>query len=113
MKLEKATYSYSAVRDCIDAAKNVNETVSKKAEHFAKWMEMQKLLDLCYNKTGCVLFERDWPQEYEIYTKMQNNPKQYTKKEMDRAAHCLLRYIKNQLVDIYNMMERGEVNATL
>ncbi len=50
MTIEKATYSYKAVNECILGIKKFTMTVSKRAEHFAKCFELEKLYDMCYEK---------------------------------------------------------------
>lgn len=113
MTREKMTYSYSAVADCMEAIKNAAWTVDKKAEHFAKWMEVKRLFDICYEKTGCVLFEEGWCSYLEDYTKMQNEPKFYTKKEMDKILRRCIEYLWRELILIKEAMEAGDVNAEL
>lgn len=113
MKTEKMTYSYSAVSDCIDAMKKTIWTVNKKAEHFAKWCEVKQLFMLCYEKTNCLLFRGDWCSYLDDYTKSQNNPKMYTKKEMDKMLRRCYEHLWRELVLIREAMEAGDVNVTL
>lgn len=111
MTTEKATYSYSAVLDCVEALKNASFTVRKKAEHFAKWREVKALFELCYEKTGCLLFREDWSMEYQTYTKAVGRIKDVSGKELNRLLHVCERYLKNEIRSIYQAMEAGEVNA--
>lgn len=111
MKTEKAIYSYSAVLDCAKALKAASFTVQRKAEHFPKWREVKALFELCYEKTGCILFREDWSMELEAYTKAVGKIKEHSGKELNYLLHACERYLKNQIRSIYQMMEAGEVNA--
>lgn len=50
MTFEKATYSYKAINECIAEIKKFTTTVSKRAEHFTKSFELEKLYNLCFEK---------------------------------------------------------------
>lgn len=111
MTTEKAIYSYSAVLDCVNALKHTSFTVQRKAEHFAKWREVKAMFELCYEKTGCLLFEEDWSGELDAYTKAVGRIKDYSGKELNQLLRACELYLKNQIRSIYQMMEAGEVDA--
>lgn len=115
MEFEKAIYSYKAVNECISAIKGFTITVQKRAEHFSKCFELEKLYNMCLEKTGCILF--DW--EYtpmKDYHKAVNDGlcdkvRRVSKKEYDELLKHAARYLKNEILGIYKMMEHGEVNT--
>lgn len=114
MQIEKATYSYTAINDCIRAIKEFKCTVSKRAEHFEKLSELKKLYDLCYEKTNCVLFDCEW-SPLKNYQKAVNEglcerTRKVSKKEYDELLKRSFRYLKSEIHGIYICMENGEVN---
>lgn len=116
MQIEKATYSYKAVNDCISAIKGFSYTVSKRAEHFPKLFELRKLYDFCYEKTNCMSFDCEWAYPMEDYQKAVNDglcerTRKISKKEYDQLLKSAYKYLKNEIFGIYAMMENGEVNT--
>lgn len=115
MKFEKATYSYKALNECIAAIKGFTTTVSKRAEHFSKCFELEKLYDMCFEKTGCLLFEWEYTpmKDYHkaINDGMCEKTRRVSKKEYDELLKHATRYLKNEIFGIYKMMEYGEVNT--
>lgn len=115
MTAEKATYSYKKVNECILAIKGFSSTVSKRGEHFAKMFELEKLYDMCFEKTGCTLFESDI-YTMKDYHKAVNDglvkkKRRVTKKELDILLKSATHFLKEQIFGIYKMMEYGEVNT--
>lgn len=111
--MERMIYSYSKIQKCFDKIKSVNFHVNNKAEHFLKWIEISGLFDFCFDNTGCLLFNAEWSSEYRNYTKMINQMKQFSKKEMDKALRVCELFLKNEIASIYNEMESGEVDSEL
>ncbi len=111
--MERMSYSYSKIRKCFDKIKSINFHVNKKAEHFSKWREINNLFDFCFENTGCLLFNTEWSPEYRDYTRMINEMKQYSKRELDETLYVCERYLKNQIISIYREMESGEVDSEL
>lgn len=116
MEIEKAIYSYKAVNECIVAIEEFTTTVQKRADHFSKCFELKILYNMCLEKTGCILF--DWKYTpMEDYHKAVNDGlcdkiRKISKKEYDELLKRALRYLKNEILGIYRMMEYGEVNTT-
>lgn len=116
MTTEKATYSYKKVNECIAEIKKFSVTVSKCADHFSKCFELEKLYNMCLEKTGCILF--DWKYTpMEDYHKAVNDGlcdkiRKISKREYDELLKRAVRYLKNEISGIYRMMECGEVNTT-
>ncbi|MDE7423949.1 MAG: hypothetical protein K2N51_09680 [Lachnospiraceae bacterium] len=116
MEFEKAIYSYKAVNECIPTIKGFTTTVQKRAEHFSKCFELEKLYNMCFEKTGCLLFEWEYTPMKDYHKAVNDGlcdkVRKVRKKEYDellkRAARCL----KNEILGIYKMMEYGEVNTT-
>lgn len=50
MTAEKATYSYKKVNECIAEIKRFSVIVSKRADHFSKSFELEKLYNMCLEK---------------------------------------------------------------
>lgn len=111
--MERMIYSYSKIQKCFDKIKSINFHVNSKAEHFSKWIEISHLFDFCFENTGCLLFNTEWSSEYRNYTKMINQMKQFSKKEMDKALRVCELYLKNEITSIYNEMKSGEVDSEL
>jgi hypothetical protein len=110
MEFVKATYSYKALMDCVDAIKACGWTVKHKAEHTWKcYNDVQKVFDLCYEKTGCVSFRLDWALEWEDYTKAIE--RKATKQELDMCLRRCELLLKREINEIRTMMETGEVNS--
>ena len=109
MKLEnKATYSYTAIKECIEVVNQINTTVNKKADHFPKLLEIKKVFDFCYNKTSCCLFDT----KYTIYEDYLNAIELGTnKKELDKLLKFCKRYLQNELIAIYKSMQSNECNT--
>lgn len=112
MDIPKMTYSYSAVMECISLVKKQTWTVSRKNQHFAKSLELQKVFDFCYEKTRCLLFSDGW-NDLDIYRKHSYDYKNFTKKELDKELQALKRFLQGELTSIYNLMQNGEVNVIL
>lgn len=115
MGLEKATYSRKAVKECVIAIKNFPITTQKRSEHFSKCFELKKLYDLFLDKTGCVLFELKYTP-MEDYLKavndgLCNKVRKVSKREYDDLLNRAVRYLKNEIMGIYKMIEYGEVNV--
>lgn len=109
--MEVMTYNYKNVHACIDKVKDFNWTVKRKADHFPMWSEVEKLYNFCLEKTDCILFDPDWDEYISEYRKAVSHIKDFTMKELDKMLHNCERHLKNQIRDIYIMMEKGEVNT--
>ena len=115
MTVEKATYSYKKVNECITEIKKFSITVSKRADHFPKSFELEKLYNMCLEKTGCLLFEWKYTpmQDYHkaINDSLCDKVQKISKKELDKLLKRATRYLQNEILGIYQAMEYGEVNT--
>lgn len=109
LELEKATYSYKAIRECRDKVRRMATTVRVKAQHGWKCYEIERLFDECYEKTGCSLFEAEH-SVWKEYSKLVNN-KGSRKKDMDHALKACCRFLLSELDAILGEMDDGTVNA--
>ena len=113
---EKATYSHVALAECVSMVKRTNWTVQHKAEHFSKCFEVQKVYDVCLQKTGCMLFEADysaWKSYFQrVNLDFESKGKvRVSKKELDVLLRRCYLEICNELNGILTMIETGEVNS--
>ena len=108
-EMQRACYSYKAVRECREKVYWTAQTVRVKAQHFWKCFEMEKLFDYCYDQTGCCLFQADY-SPWKDYLKLVDS-KGSLKKDMDRALRACHRFLLSQLDEILKMMDAGEVDA--
>lgn len=113
MTAGKATYSYKKVNECIAEIKRFSVTVSKRADHFSKSFELEKLYNMCLEKTGCILFDWEYTpmQEYHkaVNDGLCDKIRKISKKELDELLKRATRYLKNEIYGIYQAMEYGEV----
>lgn len=105
----KATYSYTAIKECRKKVLMTATTVRVKNQHPWKCYEIEKLFDECYDRTGCMNFDTRYGV-WDEYRKLVNT-KGSTKKEMDRALKACCRFLLRELDAIKKMMDDGEVNA--
>lgn len=106
--MDKATYSYSALQKCADAVKATTWTVGRKAEHFSKCFEVQRVFWFCQERTDCLLFDPDF-SPWRDYLKAVE--REAGKKELDAWLRECYRYICRELNGILTLMRTGEVNA--
>ena len=106
--MDKATYSYSALQKCADAVKATTWTVGRKAEHFSKCFEVQRVFWFCQERTDCLLFDPDF-SPWRDYLKAVE--RKVGKKELDAWLRECYRYICRELNGILTLMRTGEVNA--
>ena len=108
----RATYSRRNVQECSDAFKNTTFTCRKKAEHFNKACEIEALYELCYEKTGCCLFNPQSTASYSRdYMRAAYNIKEHTKKELDALLNQCFLDLRWELRGIRTLMRDGEVNV--
>lgn len=108
MEFQRATYSYSALKECADLVKSINTTVATKKEHFSKCFEVKKAYDFCLEKTNCCLFEADHNQ-WKIYIKAVDIKD--TKKNLDMCLIYCLNELKHEINGIAQCMANGEVDC--
>lgn len=112
---DKMTYSYKAIRECVDAIKKFSWTAPKrKAEFWAIAMELKKLYEFLYEKTNCCLLAPDdWNDAYKTFFRSAYDYKNWTVKELRDMLKRNELYVKQEISSIYNMMERNEVNTVI
>lgn len=108
MKFETATYSRSAVNECVNLVKNTTWTVATKKEHFSKCFEIQNVFDFCLEKTRCSLFEADYSCWKQYIRDISSHGA--SKKELDAHLRACHRFVCEELNLISGMMMSGEVN---
>lgn len=108
MKGDVATYSYKALDDCANAVKAMRWSVDKRAEHFSKCFEVQKLFEFCFEKTDCLLFDPDFSPWHDYIKSVKQKA---SKKELDKNLRDCYRFVCNELNGILTMMRSGEVHS--
>lgn len=108
MKTETAIYSYSALQECADAVKATSWAVGRKAEHFGKCFEVQKVFALCFKKTDCMLFDPGFSPWYDYLKAVDRKD---SKKELDARLRECHRFLCRELNGILTMMRAGEVRT--
>lgn len=111
LKFEMVTYSRSAVQECRESVMRMPWTVRLKYMHVGRCIDMGRLFDKCYERTGCMVFDK-WNTVWEEYDRMVNY-QEATKKELDRSYKECLKYLLEELDTILLMIERGEVNSVV
>jgi len=113
--MEKATYSYKNVNECIDKIKTLNTTARTKKDHFPIAFEVKKVYDFCYDKTGCCLFETRYSdcEDYMKLLSMEIEHKKVTKKALDELLKRSVRFLQREILSIKAVMDTGEVNTIL
>lgn len=113
MTFEKATYSYSGVLAAIDAVKVFDFSYKKdKVERFEQYKNLSNLYRFCAKMTNCFSFT-DAPLCSNSHLGRYLNAvvSAAPKKELSEILKMNERFLKNELIEIYQMMESGEVNA--
>ncbi len=108
MVFERACYSRSALRECVERVKATAWTVRTKGQHFSKCFEVEKVFDFCLEKTGCCLFETQFGP-WADYLRLVDL--KAPKKDLDAALRRCYRFLANELTGILTMIETGEVDA--
>lgn len=103
-----ATYSYSALDECIKAVKEFDWTVTHKNQHPWKCARVEELFDFLMEKTGCFSFDSSSGYAAEYRKAVSRNA---TNREMVQVLKACERFVKSELHDIYAMMIVGEVNS--
>lgn len=109
MNIEKMTYSWRKVRNCIDMCKGITWSVDRKIEHFAKACEVKKIFEYAEENLNRFLF--DTALYAEPYLKAAYNHKIYSKQELDSMLKQCKNYLAWELSELYNDMMIGDVNT--
>ena len=108
MKFQKACYSISKLNEAADMVKEITWSVKKKNEHFAKYMEIEKVFAFASEHVNRFLFDPDI--ELCEYRKAAYYCGEYTAEQLNAMLHRAHRYICNELNDILSSIRSGEVD---
>lgn len=108
MKIEKATYSYKSICECISIIKEFDFSF-KSCACLDGLNNLEKLHDELEEKTGCILFNSDWDFYFQEFKKLLFQ--KATKKEKEKALKLTARYLQNQIIEIFSLIQSGEVNV--
>lgn len=104
------TYSVREVLECRDRVNNFDWSTDKKSQYtWDRYRTLRELFEFCYAKTGSIGFAEGW-NPFDNFSKIMSQ--KTTKKELDKAFKACERFLKWELVDIWRMMQAGEVNVT-
>ena len=109
MKIETATYSHSAIIDCIKTLKQYRFYASELSS-VEGLKDLEGLHNYLHQKTGCPLFLPDWDSDLQDFRRAVVFGA--SRSEKDRVLMRMESYLKCQIADIYCMMQNGEVIAT-
>ena len=108
MRMERACYSTSALFETAHKVKAIDWHVNHKAEHFAKFIEVEKVFSFAADNLNRFLFDPEI--ELKDYRRMSYDFKSYKKAELDQELNRLHRFIGNELNEILAMIRNGEVD---
>lgn len=108
MIIDTATYSRSAILDCVKTLKEYRFSASELSS-VEGLQDLERLHNYLFSKTDCLLFNPDWDFyltdfRYAVFYGM-------TKADQRKALRHVESYLKNQIADIWAMMQAGEVNT--
>ena len=109
MKIETATYSRSAIIDCIKTLKQYRFYASELSS-VEGLKDLEGLHNYLHQKTGCPLFLPDWDSYLADFRRAVYLGS--SRAEKDRVLARMESYLKCQLSDICSMMQSGEVLTT-
>jgi hypothetical protein len=108
MVFERACYNLKALNEAADKVKAITWSVNRKDQHFAKYMEIEKVFQFAADNVNSWLFDPDI--ELKQYRNMAYNYKGFKKSELDGELNRIKRYICNELNGILSMIRSGEVD---
>lgn len=102
MEYKTAVYSKSKVLECLMLLKNFSFDVVK-LSCLEGVREIESLYNQIYRNTGCFLFI---PENERYFLNFRNAVVyNHTKAEKKKALRSIERYLKNEVLDIYNMVK--------
>lgn len=110
MEFNRAVYSLSKLTEAADMVKAINWNVQRKNEHFAKYMEIEKVFRFAADNINRWLFDPDF--ELKEYRQAAYNYKAYKADELNVMLRRRKHYICNELNAILSMIRSGEVDYT-
>lgn len=108
MDNNRAVYSLSKLTEAADMVKAINWNVQRKNEHFAKYMEIEKVFRFAADNINRWLFDPDF--ELKEYRQAAYNYKAYKAEELNKMLRRQHRYICNELNAILTAINSGEVD---
>lgn len=108
MKMELATYSFKAIFECIEALKTFSFD-AKALSCIDGVNKVSALYDFLYEKTNCLIFDKDFDLYFDDFRK--SVFEKTTKKEKAKKLRFVELHLKNNIKDIYIMMQNHEVNV--
>ena len=105
---KRATYSYSAIQECIERVKTLKKTAKSRAEHSIRIFEIRDAYEFCLKKTNCILFEYEHSSSQDY---IQAFDRKYSKKELDALLKCAILFLEREIREIYILMRHEEVNV--
>lgn len=110
MNIEKMVYDSGKVRDCLEMVKAKSWTVKRKAEHFQMFLDLKEIYEFAESNINSFIFDTDASYlPLGDYSKLFDVGRKTTKKEMDEALRQSVYYLKWSLIDILDMIKKGEV----
>ena len=109
MEIARACYSVSKLKAAADMVKAINWDVNRKNEHFAKYMEIEKVYQYACDNLNQILFDPEI--ELKRYRDAAFNYKAYKAAELNDMLRRNYRYIANELNDILASINSGEVDC--
>lgn len=108
MEIARACYSVSKLSTAADMVKAINWSVKRKNEHFAKYIEIEKVYQFASDNLNKYLFDPEF--ELKEYRQAAYNYKEHKAEELNKMLRRSYRYICNELNDILTTINSGEVD---
>ena len=109
MEIARACYSVSKLKSAADMVKSINWSVSRKNEHFAKYMEIAEVYQYASDNLNRWLFDPE--VDLKDYRDAAFNYKVYKSEELNTMLRLKHLYICNELNDILKSINNGEVDC--
>lgn len=122
MKIEKMTYSKSAVEKGIQMLKDLRTATPKKADHNTVCFNLRNVYQYCFENINPCAFNLEfspmWDYGNAVFVNYQTenadyDGMKYSKKHLDQMKKRALEWIKRELTEIAKMIEKGEVEVII
>jgi hypothetical protein len=104
-----ACYDMLKWSQAVEMVKAVKWSVSRKNQHFAKCMEIEKVFQFAAENLNWFLFNPEY--ELKTYRNMAYNFKAFKAETLNSELNRVKRFIYNELNDIRAMVENQEVDS--
>ena len=108
MEFARGCYSIVALNKAAEMVKGINWSVKRKNEHFAKFIEIEKVYQYCSDNLNRFLFDPKF--ELETYRKAAYNYKAYKADDLNKMLRAAYLYITRELNSILRSIRIGEVD---